>query len=178
MGKVRTVMLAGGLVALCATGTGIADTPAAKNFVTHLTGDEEVPSRGTDAAGQAIFTLSDDDLSLSYRLIASNIENVVASHIHLGAFGVNGGVVAFLAGPFDPGGGHSDGILAEGVITSADLVGALAGMDFSVLVAAMRTGGTYVNVHTNDGIDPANTGAGDFPGGEVRGQIRSAGPAE
>jgi hypothetical protein len=33
-----------------------------------------------------------------------------------------------------------------------------------------------VNVHTNDGIDPTNTGAGDFPGGEIRGQIRLAGP--
>jgi hypothetical protein len=35
-----------------------------------------------------------------------------------------------------------------------------------------------VNVHTNDGVDPINTGAGDFPGGEIRGQIRTAGPPE
>jgi hypothetical protein len=27
-------------------------------------------------------------------------------------------------------------------------------------------------VHTNDGVAPANTGPGDFPGGEIRGQIR------
>ncbi|MCI0529077.1 MAG: hypothetical protein L0Y56_16700 [Nitrospira sp.] len=58
------------------------------------------------------------------------------------------------------------------------MVGPLVGMDLSVLVAAMRNGGTYVNVHTNDRIAPANTGPGDFPGGEVRGQIQTAGPSQ
>jgi hypothetical protein len=28
-----------------------------------------------------------------------------------------------------------------------------------------------VNVHTDDGVDPPNTGAGDMAGGEIRGQI-------
>jgi hypothetical protein len=27
-------------------------------------------------------------------------------------------------------------------------------------------------VHTNDGVAPPDTGPGDFPGGEIRGQIR------
>jgi hypothetical protein len=35
----------------------------------------------------------------------------------------------------------------------------------------MQSGNTYVNVHTNDGVAPTNTGPGDFPGGEIRGQI-------
>lgn len=35
----------------------------------------------------------------------------------------------------------------------------------------MRAGEAYVNVHTNDGVAPDNTGPGDFPGGAVRGQI-------
>src|SRR5205807_7617422 len=29
--------------------------------------------------------------------------------------------------------------------------------------------------HTNDGMAPPNTGPGDFPGGEIRGQLRVAG---
>ena len=33
------------------------------------------------------------------------------------------------------------------------------------------SGNAYVNVHTNDGVDPPNTGPGDFPGGEIRGQV-------
>ena len=39
------------------------------------------------------------------------------------------------------------------------------------LIAAMMSGVTYVNVHTSDGVDPPNTGPGDFPGGEIRGQL-------
>lgn len=85
-------------------------------------------------------------------------------------------MVAFLAGPFPPAGGRVDGVLAEGTITAANLVGPLAGMSLSVLTAAMRDGGTHVNVHTNNGVDPANEGPGDFPAGEVRGPIRPNGP--
>jgi hypothetical protein len=39
------------------------------------------------------------------------------------------------------------------------------------LLTEVRLGNTYVNVHTNDGVAPIDTGPGDFPGGEVRGQI-------
>jgi hypothetical protein len=46
----------------------------------------------------------------------------------------------------------------------------------SALVSALNNGNAYVNVHTNDGVDGINTGPGDFPGGEIRGQIEAAGP--
>src|SRR5437667_342610 len=46
----------------------------------------------------------------------------------------------------------------------------------SDLIAALSTAGAYANVHTNDGVAPTNTGPGDFPGGEIRGQIDVAGP--
>jgi len=39
----------------------------------------------------------------------------------------------------------------------------------------MRNGGAYVNIHTDDGIAPPNTGPGDFPGGEIRGQLAMPG---
>jgi hypothetical protein len=159
------------LIALLATvGTAAADNN--RNFVAHLSGDEEVPLRDTLARGQAIFQLSDDGNELEYRLIVANIENVVASHIHVEATGVNGPVVAFLFGSVPPGGGRSDGVIATGTITAANLVGPLAGHPLSDLISAMRAGNTYANVHTNDGVAPTNTGPGDFPGGEIRGQIR------
>jgi hypothetical protein len=47
---------------------------------------------------------------------------------------------------------------------------------FDSLVSAIRAGNAYVNVHTDDGIAPANTGPGDFPGGEIRGHIEVHGP--
>jgi hypothetical protein len=144
---------------------------ASRNYRTHLTGDEEVPIRMTHAQGQAIFKLSKDGTELEYKLIAANIENVVAAHIHVGAAGENGPVVAFLYGPAPAGGGRTDGVLAEGTITAADLVGPLAGQPLSALMEQIEAGNTYVNVHTSDGIAPPNTGPGDFPGGEIRGQI-------
>ncbi|HEX9891371.1 MAG TPA: CHRD domain-containing protein, partial [Actinomycetota bacterium] len=89
-----------------------------QNFGTHLTGAEEVPVRETLAQGQATFQLSEDETELAYKVNVANIHNVVASHIHLAPAGVNGGVVAFLAGNFPAGGGPSNGVLAQGTITA------------------------------------------------------------
>jgi hypothetical protein len=152
-----------------------AQPPAAKNFVAHLSGDQEVPIRDTNGTGQAIFQLVGGGDLLGFKLIVANIDNVIASHIHLGPAGSNGPVVAFLFGTVAPAGGRTQGVIGQGLIGEADLVGPLAGQSLSVLIQALMTGGAYVNVHTNDGVDPVNTGAGDFPGGEIRGQIRVAG---
>lgn len=142
------------------------------NFIATLSGAEEVPARDTLARGTAVLQLNADGTELSYRLIVANIDNVVASHIHIGAAEVNGPVVAFLFGAEPAGGGRTSGVLATGTITAGDLVGPLAGQPLSALVDALESGNAYVNVHTNDGVAPTNTGPGDFPGGEVRGQIR------
>ncbi len=135
-------------------------------FVAPLSAGEEVATPPVEslATGVATFKLSDDGTELSYRLIVANIENVTQSHIHLAPAGANGGVVAWLypSGPpaqLIP--GRTDGVLATGTITSADLVGALAGASLDDLLAAMRSGGAYVNVHTSQ-----------YPAGEIRGQIR------
>ncbi len=134
-------------------------------FSAHLTGDQEVPATTTEAVGQAIFQLSKDRSELSYKLIVANIENVRAAHIHVAPAGSNGGVaVGLYLGPTIP--GRTDGILAEGIITSAN-VGALAGSSLSGLIAKMVDGETYVNVHTDQ-----------YPGGEIRGQIRINGAAK
>ncbi len=141
------------------------------NWSDHLTGAQEVPERATRAQGQAIFHLSDDGQSIDYRLIATNIDNVRQAHIHIGPAGANGPIVVFLYGLVDPGGGRQTGVLAAGSFTAANFIGPLAGRPMSELVAAMRSGNAYVNVHTDDGVAPPNTGPGDFPGGEIRAQI-------
>ena len=173
----KTLLLATVAVAAVAL-TSLTPTsagPKGVEFSAKLFGANEVPARTTDAVGKALFRLSADGTELSYKLIVDDINNVVASHIHIGLEGVNGPVVLFLAGPLAAGGGPSSGILSQGTATAANLVGPLAGQSLSVLVESMRNGGAYVNVHTNDGVDPQNTGAGDFPGGEIRGQIRTHG---
>jgi hypothetical protein len=175
MKRFRAVLVAV-LALLFIPGLAAADARG-QNFVAHLTGDEEVPLfRETLAQGQAIFHLNEDEDALAYRLIVANIHNVVAAHIHVGAVGVNGPVVAFLAGPFPPGGGRTAGVLATGVITAANLVGPLGGNPLSSLIEQMRDGNPYVNVHTDDGVPPTDTGPGDFPGGEIRSQILPLGP--
>jgi hypothetical protein len=170
MRKKFTILLS--LVLLLSLASFGAASAKNSNFAAHLTGSNEVPQRATLAQGQATFSLSEDGTVLTYRLNVANITNVVASHIHLGPEGVNAPVVAFLFGSVPPGGGRFDGVLATGSITAANLVGPLAGQPLSALIDAMEAGNTYVNVHTNDGVDPTNTGPGDFPGGEIRGQIR------
>ena len=145
------------------------------NAQTHLTGDEEVPARETPAQGQAQFKINAAGTEVEFKVQVANIDNVIMSHIHLGAAGTNGPIVVWLTpGPpqsFPNGGGPFQGRLAEGTFTAANLTGPLAGQPLSALIDAMRAGNTYVNVHTNDGVAPTNTGPGDFPGGEVRGQL-------
>lgn len=140
-------------------------------YLAHLKGRNEVPVRDTKAAGNAVFHLSEDGTELSYRLIVANIDNVVQAHIHIAPAGVNGPIVAFLYGLVPAGGGTENGVLSTGTITAANLIGPLAGQPLSALVNEINAGNAYVNVHTNDGEDPTNEGPGDFPGGEIRGQM-------
>jgi hypothetical protein len=179
MTKIKLGLILGLAVisALLTTSVVAAQPPASRNFVSPLEGEQEVPSRDTNAKGLAKYQLSRDGTELHYKLIVANIENVVAAHIHLGPAGVNGPVVAFLFGPAPPGGGRTDGVLAEGTITAANLVGPLAGQPLSELIDEMIAGNTYTNVHTDDGVGPIDTGPGDFPGGEIRGQISEGGPS-
>lgn len=148
-----------------------------KNWVAHLTGDDEVPENASKGQGQAKFQLSPDGQTMSYRLISSNIQNVVQSHIHVAPVGVNGSISVFLFGAVPAAGGRQDGVLAEGEFTTANLINqGLTGVStLAQLVAAMDAGRTYVNVHTNDGVAPGNTGPGDLGAGEIRGQIETAG---
>jgi hypothetical protein len=132
------------------------------------------------ARGNAIFQLNADGTALSYRLIVANIENVFQAHIHRGPAGTNGPIVVWLYPSTEPvpgplGGGRIDGVISEGTITAANLVGPLLGQPLSALVTELTNGNAYVNVHTNDGVAPTNTGPGDFPGGEIRGQAEHRG---
>ena len=148
-----------------------ASAAASQNFAAPLSGGEEVPPRDTNARGVATFKLSSDGTALDYKVNVANIENVFAAHIHCGAVGVNGPVgVTLFSGPV--GGGRIDGTLAEGTITAPDPGNACGWADLAAVVAALNSGNTYVNVHTNDGVLPPNTGPGDFPGGEIRGQVK------
>jgi hypothetical protein len=159
------------------------------NLGTHMTGAEEVcaptvctGSTPADSKGQgeAIFRVSADGSTVDFRLIASNIDNVFMSHIHCGRPGENGPIRMWLypgtpgpmGTPGPSGSGPHNGVLASGTFHPAGVVCPASAVGTEMpLLDAMRAGLTYVNVHTNDGVAPTNTGPGDFPGGEIRGQL-------
>jgi hypothetical protein len=143
------------------------------HFTAQLGGDQEVPLRTTDATGQATFQLR-DETQLDFTLNLVDVKNFVAVHIHCAPAGENGAVGATLFGPVTPGERSVDITSVQGVITAPDTGDGCEWADLAALLEAMRNGNTYVNVHTDDGVDPADTGAGDFPGGEIRGQIEAA----
>lgn len=129
------------------------------NFTTSLKGSNEVPAAITKAAGHVSVKISKDEQSIYYKITAANIDDVRASHFHLAPTGVNGPVVVTLySNPVQPS-GPQNGVLAEGVVTAANVTGTLAG-DLVSLISAIRTGNIYVNVHTSN-----------YPGGELRGQL-------
>ena len=158
--------------------TAAQDADSPQNLQTHLSGDNEVPARETLAQGNAKFQLSKDGLTMEYKVMATNIDNAFMAHIHLAPAGSNGGIVVWLR-PTTPNGvpapetqTRHTGVFAEGSFTSANFVGAMAGKTMDDLVAQIRAGNAYVNVHTRNLAIPATQlEAGNFPGGEVRGQI-------
>jgi hypothetical protein len=166
----RTIVLVG-MLALALGLLSLAPAAVAgDNFVATLSGAREVPARDTQARGVATFKLRQDGAALAFKLNVTNIDNPFMAHIHCGAVGVNGpiGVTLFMGAPAA---GRVNGTLAEGTITAPDPGNACGWTNLAAVLAALGSGATYVNVHTNDGVDPPNTGPGDFPGGEIRGQV-------
>jgi hypothetical protein len=130
-----------------------------------LLGFNEVPAISSTGSGD--FTAQIHENAVDFHLHYEGLEGAVttASHIHLGQKDVNGGVSVFFCGgpttpPCTPGSGTF-----SGTFTAADVIGpagqGIAPGEFAELIAAIRAGQTYVNVHTNK-----------HPGGEIRGQVR------
>lgn len=161
-------------LALCVVALGCSDkknpvSPNTDTFTASLNGANERPTaRTTPATAVATFTLTND--VLSWTIDMSNITNVTAAHIHVGTADVAGGVLQGLTG-----GGLSNTHITGSISKSQFVAPAApnASVTWDDMIQLMRTGGAYVNIHTNNTAnDPTNnSGPGDFPGGEIRGQI-------
>lgn len=109
-----------------------------------LTGAAEVPGPGADKGkGEASLSLDTDKNQICYMLHATGADTPTMAHIHKGAAGVAGGVVAPLTAPAD---GMSQGCVSLAAEALADILA--------------HPGDYYVNVHT-----------AQFPKGAMRGQL-------
>jgi hypothetical protein len=149
-------------------------------FRAQLVGYNEVPSVSTAARGEFYAVLNKEETELKYWLSYSNLTSPASqSHIHVGQHHTNGGISVWLCEGTLPAPTASTPTCAPqsttgpimGVITSAEIIGppaqGIAATELAELIAAMRAGAAYANVHSVAAV------AGDvaFPGGEIRGQI-------
>lgn len=128
-----------------------------------LTGTEEVPAVASPGSGAARITQVDGN-TLKFEVRVANTTGIIFAHLHNAPSGSNGNVVVTLI-PNQTPSGLSNGLIAEGMISAADLSGPLAGKSIGHLIKELEAGRIYVNVHTS-----ANRS------GELRGQVSVVAP--
>ncbi len=168
----RTKVLVTGVLvlALASLFAGLSAEGSDKtHFNATLSSYSEVPTNSTTGRGDLDFQIDDAAQTITFTLTYTGLAAPAsAAHIHLGARSTNGGVSVFFCGGSKPAcpPGTTDQATVSGTIAASDVVGPTAQgipvgpTGFPELVAAIRAGVTYANIHN-----------ATFPGGEIRGQI-------
>ena len=148
---------------------------AAAVFVAKMDGAQNLPEPiKTPATGAVELRVSADGKHVAYKVTVEKLMNIGAADLHLGGVSQNGPLVVKLWPHGTPAKkGEFSGVLAEGTFDAGDFLGSMAGSPMSDLVEELKAGNVYVNVHTNDGLDPPNSGPGDYRLGEIRGQLQA-----
>ena len=167
----RKLVLFAGLGGILLLGLGsyaLADG-GSKQARGKLIGYQEVPSVSSKASGEFDAKIVDNsriEYTLSYRDLEAA---VLQAHIHFGQRSVNGGISVFLCSNLGNGPAGTQACppapaTVTGTIVAANVIGpasqGIAAGEFAELLAAVRAGKTYANVHTSM-----------FPGGEIRAQL-------
>jgi hypothetical protein len=138
-----------------------------------LEGYQEVPALSTPGNGEFQARIDAEGGEIHYRLSYAGTESAVTqSHIHFEQQTNNGPIVVWLCtnlgnGPAGtqacpPAPATIEGTIGPANVTAGGAAQGIAAGEFAELVAAIRAGAMYVNVHT--------TGR---PGGEIRAQLAS-----
>ncbi len=153
IGKSLGLLFAGALV------VGAGQASAAETFFAHMDSSENVPANSSKAQSQLILQYTDEG-NLNFKLMLSNIDEFSVSHIHCAPAGLNGPAGVNLAALTPP--SAVNGTI-EGVITvpNGNGVNNCGWVTNADVVAAIKAGNAYVNVHTKS-----------VPGGVIRGQLR------
>ena len=160
------------VVAAIATGDS-----GSRNISAHggLVGYNETPlTISTTGGGSFNAKIANDGESFSWTLSYEALEgSVLQSHIHFGAPATTGGISIFLCSNLGNGPAGTQACPAppatiSGTARAADVIGPTGqGIEpgaFDEIVAAMRSGFAYANVHSSK-----------WPGGEIRGQLDGGG---
>jgi len=165
-------LVLGAVIALLGVGSYAIAGSGTNNFDgTPMGGYEENPDVSTTATGSFDARLSPSGDSLLYELSYSGLEgDVLQAHVHFGKWAINGGVSFFLCTNLNA--ATDDDCPQSGTVTgeidATDVIGPAAqGIEagnLAEIVAAMRAGHAYANVHSSK-----------WPGGEIRAQINDRG---
>jgi hypothetical protein len=165
----RLAILAALFIALPASAAPM--TQRGGSIRTTLIGFEEVPSVSSVAAGAFEAQVGPNNNFFDYELAYSGLQGQVRqAHIHFAQVAVNGPIVIWLCGTsFNPGpagtptcpqSGSVTGTITATNVLASPTTQQLAAGEIEEIIAAMRAGAAYVNVHTDIS-----------PGGEIRGQF-------
>jgi len=164
------------VIALVSAATVVLAQGGFKKISEILSGYEETAASGGGAVsttGNGTFNarISNDGTQIEWELSYNDLEGAVQqAHIHFGQKAITGPISVFLCtnlgnGPAGTQPCPAPPATISGVITAADVTnlanerGISAG-ELDELIAAIRAGATYVNVHSTR-----------WPGGEIRSQI-------
>ncbi len=130
-----------------------------------LSGDQEVPPVTTITTGRFRIEFNENETAAKFELKVNDGERVRQAHIHCAPAGVNGAIVAFLAGLHNPGWDVDGRWIDNATLTDVNIMAPNAACPNSIanlrdLAQAGRDGNLYANVHTT-----AN------PSGVARGQL-------
>lgn len=166
-----TAMVAGTILAMAGSGgTAQADNDLGTRHV-RLSGFNEDPLvLSTTGNGRFTLRVDADKQEATYELSYSALEgDVLQAHIHIGGRSQSGGISVFLCSNLGNGPAGTQPCPAApatitGTLVPANVIGpvgqGVSAGEFNELVAAIRGGVTYVNVHSTK-----------YPGGEIRAQL-------
>jgi hypothetical protein len=137
-------------------------------FRARLAAENEVPACSSTGRGSATFKIDDDAQTIEFEVSYTTEANPTVAHVHLGQRFAAGGVSFFLCGGAPPQSNKpacpASPATITGTIVPTDVIGptgqGIAAGEFAEIVAAIRDGNTYANVHSSI-----------CPGGEIRGQL-------
>ena len=131
-------------------------------FRANLSDVENVPAFASPTGAEGRFFIHKSFRGeLRYSLDVSNLPNAFAAHIHCGAAGVAAPIGVTLFETSLDAALTLNGTIAHGPILAPNPDNACGWVDLGDVLEALRSGDTYVNVHTLQ----------SFPG-EIRGQIQ------